>query len=168
MTAPPNARETPGGESWAGRIRPHIVGAVENIIAAGQELLAAKEALPHGQFGPLLAELGLSRQMANRFMRVATNDVIVNRSLVGGLPASVSVLDVLTQLDDDVLVEAIGDGRVSPSTTRQQAAGLADLHRHEATIEAGLADICEMTGWPRQQALDAVFARFPVLLEVTS
>lgn len=124
--------------TWADRIRPHLVGAVENIIAAGRELNEAKEALPHGTFGPLLDELGLSRQMANRFMRVAANQVLSNRPPVGGLPAAVSVLDELTRLDDETLTAAIEAGEVTSSTTRDDARALVELHEHEQAIERGL------------------------------
>lgn len=107
------------------------MSAVENIIAAGRELIAAKEALPHGEFLPLLRELNLSRQSVEQFMRVARNEVILNRQPVGGLPASVSVLDVLTQLDDDELNVAIESGDVHATTTRKAAKQLvADRHGH--------------------------------------
>lgn len=109
---------------WVGIIRPHLIAAVDHIIEVGRKLNTAKAELPHGQFGPLLDELGLSRQMANRFMRVANNEVLSNRSPVVGLPAAVSVLDVLTQLDDDDLDAAITAGEITASTTRQQASKL--------------------------------------------
>jgi hypothetical protein len=109
---------------WADRIRPHLAQAVEGIVAAGRELTEAKAALPHGQFGPLLRALGLSRHMANPFMRVAANRVLANGAPVHALPAAVSVLDTLTQLPDDELEAAIEAGEITPSTTRQQAANL--------------------------------------------
>lgn len=121
-------------EQWAARIRPHLAQAVEGIVAAGRELIAAKEALPHGQFGPLLASLDLSRQMANRFMRVASNPVLAKCSPVGGLPAAVSVLDTLTQLPDEELEAAIEAGEITPSTTRQQAVSLVKQRAHEAEL----------------------------------
>lgn len=122
-------------EQVAERIRPYLLGVVENIILAGTELLNAKKELPHGSFGPLLARLGLSRQMANRFMRVASNTVLVNRSPVGGLPAAVSVLDVLTQLDDEQLVGALDAGAVTTATTREQALALVAEQRDGVTTE---------------------------------
>jgi hypothetical protein len=124
--------------SWASRIRPHLNNAVDSLLSAGQQLLEAKAALPHGAFGPLLEELGLSRQMANRFMRVAANPVFANCSQVGALPPAVSVLDVLTRLDDDELQAAIETGQVSASTTRADAEHLVELHRLERIIDTGL------------------------------
>lgn len=45
--------------SSADRIRERVKKTVEDIIDVGNDLLAVKEALPHGQFGPWLkAEFG--------------------------------------------------------------------------------------------------------------
>lgn len=56
----------------AERIRALIERATRNIIAIGQELIAAKNTLGHGQFGPWLkAEFGWSERTAERFMRAA-------------------------------------------------------------------------------------------------
>jgi hypothetical protein len=110
--------------AWAERIRPHLTGAVGSIIAAGRELIEAKAALPHGQFGPLLAQLGLSPQHAQRFMRVADHPVLSNASPGRHLPASVTVLDELTRVPDEDLADALDRGVVGPSTTREEARAL--------------------------------------------
>jgi gas vesicle protein len=56
----------------ADRIRERIKKTVEDIIDVGNDLLAAKEALPHGQFLPWLkAEFGWSERSAQNFMSVA-------------------------------------------------------------------------------------------------
>ena len=56
----------------ADRIRERIKKTVEDIIEVGNDLLAVKEALPHGQFLPWLrAEFGWSERSAQNFMRVA-------------------------------------------------------------------------------------------------
>jgi hypothetical protein len=56
----------------ADRIRRRIKQAVEDIIEVGNDLLAVKEALEHGQFGPWLkAEFGWSERTAQNFMSVA-------------------------------------------------------------------------------------------------
>jgi protein gp37 len=55
-------------------IRSRLQQTVDNIQAIGRQLLAVKEALPHGQFGPWLAlEFAWSHDTANRFMNVARN-----------------------------------------------------------------------------------------------
>jgi len=56
----------------ADRIRGRVKKTVEDIIDVGHDLLAVKEALPHGQFGPWLkAEFGWSERSAQNFMSVA-------------------------------------------------------------------------------------------------
>lgn len=130
-------RSTVGADatSWAGRIRPHLIAAADAIFAAGTELLAAKADLPHGKFGPLLDELGISQSMANRFMRVAGNEVL-NRAPVHGLPAAVSVLDELSKLDDAVLQEVIDNGEVHAGLTRDEARAIVARHRPPSPTEA--------------------------------
>lgn len=127
------APQTTATAVWASRIRPHLEQTVEGIVAVGRLLIEAKADLGHGQFMPLLAELGLSRQMANRFMRVANNSVIANRSPVGALPAAVSVLDTLTQLSDEDLDAAIDQGQVTPATTRSHADALVALSKPKSS-----------------------------------
>src|SRR5262249_3346582 len=56
----------------ADRIRERVKKTVEDIIEVGNDLLAVKEALPHGQFLPWLkAEFGWSERTAQNFMSVA-------------------------------------------------------------------------------------------------
>jgi hypothetical protein len=56
----------------ADRIRERINKTVEDIIAVGNDLLAVKDSLEHGQFGPWLkAEFGWSERSARNFMAVA-------------------------------------------------------------------------------------------------
>src|SRR5262249_3541250 len=59
-------------QDTAERIREKVKKTVEDIIEVGNDLLAVKEALPHGQFGPWLkAEFGWGERMAQNFMSVA-------------------------------------------------------------------------------------------------
>jgi gas vesicle protein len=56
----------------ADRIRERVKKAVEDIIEVGNDLLAVKEALPHGPFLPWLkAEFGWGERSAQNFMSVA-------------------------------------------------------------------------------------------------
>ncbi len=58
----------------AERIRMRITKTVEDIIEVGNDLLAVKAALAHGQFLPWLrAEFGWSERSAQNFMNVAEN-----------------------------------------------------------------------------------------------
>lgn len=56
----------------AERIRQRLKKTLEDIIEVGNDLLAVKATLPHGQFGRWLrAEFGWSERMGQNFMRVA-------------------------------------------------------------------------------------------------
>jgi gas vesicle protein len=58
--------------SAADRIRERVKKTFEDIIEVSNDLLAVKEALPHGQFLPWLkAEFGWSERSAQNFMSVA-------------------------------------------------------------------------------------------------
>ncbi len=58
--------------STAERIREKVKKTLEDIIEVGNDLLAVKEAVPHGQFGPwLAAEFGWTERTARNFMAVA-------------------------------------------------------------------------------------------------
>jgi hypothetical protein len=58
--------------SSADRIRERVKKTVEDIIEVGNDLLAVKDALEHGQFGLWLkAEFGWSERTAQNFMSVA-------------------------------------------------------------------------------------------------
>jgi hypothetical protein len=58
--------------STADRIREKVKRTIEDLIEVGNDLLTAKEALPHGQFGFWLkAEFGWGERMAQNFMSVA-------------------------------------------------------------------------------------------------
>jgi hypothetical protein len=56
----------------AERIRQMVKRTLEVLIAVGEELLAVKQALPHGDFGPWLrVEFGWTERTARNFMTVA-------------------------------------------------------------------------------------------------
>lgn len=59
-------------QSAALRIRQMVQRTMQDVLCIGQELLAIKEALSHGHFGPWLrAEFGWTERTARRFMAVA-------------------------------------------------------------------------------------------------
>jgi len=146
--------------TWVERIRPHLVGAVENIIAAGRELTEAKAALPHGAFGPLLDELGLSPYVANQFMRVANNNVLSKCCPGNTLPAAVTILDELTKLDDKVLEAKIAAGEITASTTKKQAKQLVNYAKdpycsRQAVTDDDWSDVDDLLAtWATQGLFD--------------
>jgi hypothetical protein len=70
--APLAAKAGQQARACAERIRARVRKTMEDIIAIGNDLLAAKEALPHGRFLPWLsAEFGWAERTARNFMSVA-------------------------------------------------------------------------------------------------
>src|SRR5438128_1849792 len=73
-------------QAFADRINQRMARAVEAIIAVGIELLAAKERLPHGEFGRLFKNhpdavaqpLRFSRRTAEVLMTIARHPVLTN------------------------------------------------------------------------------------------
>ena len=59
-------------QTAAERIRCMVKRTLEDLLAVGEDLVAVKQALPHGSFGPWLrAEFGWSERTARNFMAVA-------------------------------------------------------------------------------------------------
>lgn len=70
--APLAAKTASKVKEAADRIRQAVKRTLEDIIAVGNDLLAVKETLPHGQFTPWLrAEFGWTERTARNFMAVA-------------------------------------------------------------------------------------------------
>jgi len=109
---------------WVGRIMPSLDRAAEAWIQAGVDLNEAKAAVGHGQFGRVVAELGMSPSTATRIMAIARNPVLADRAHGHALPPSWRTLAELARLDDDELAGAIGEGLVHPEMTRGDAARL--------------------------------------------
>src|SRR5262249_46353416 len=59
-------------QTAAQRIRETLKRTLKHLLAVGKDLLAVKEALPHGHFGPWLrSEFGWTERTARNFMAVA-------------------------------------------------------------------------------------------------
>jgi hypothetical protein len=114
---------------YAHHVLHYLVDAIDDFIAAGKWFIQAKAELKHGQFGELCNLVGISQRSAQRYMAIASNAVIGNPTRVSHLPTSVGALYELTRVPDDVLIEAIETGEVTPNTHRSQAKTIADRHR---------------------------------------
>jgi hypothetical protein len=89
------------------RIRLRMKRTVEDIIEIGQELLAVKDALPHGQFGEWLKlEFEMTEMTAQRFMQVADRFGGKTNKLLDFKP-SVLYLLAAPSTPDEVVKKAI-------------------------------------------------------------
>lgn len=111
--------------TWADRIRPHLVAAVEHIVTAGRELIEAKEHLEHGQFLDLVGTLGLKPRTAQKFMSIARNEILANASPETHLPTSWTTLYELSRMPDEELERALASGAVTADMSRKDALQLA-------------------------------------------
>lgn len=104
---------------WVERFGAAHQRTVEGIIETGRVLIEAKAALPHGEYGPYLDEIGVSSSGAHRRVKIFRR--FANFPEPGKLPASIEALGVLADLDDDTLNTLIESGVVGVDTTRAAA-----------------------------------------------
>lgn len=111
---------TPG--EWAEIIRADLGRAVESIVAAGQNLIAAKVDVGHGGWLPMLREVGINAREAQRYMEVAAN---LKCAKFAHLPPSPTALLELSRLAPEAIESGIEAGDVHPGMTIKDAKGYA-------------------------------------------
>lgn len=139
MTALASAKLRPAkaqAEHWIPKVRKEFdrfEGSLRSSLAVaidlGKQLIAAKEALPHGEFGRLFAEhddaaadaVRFSQSWANKVMRIASNQAISNSEHAPNLPADLTAVFELACMSAPALEAAIEAGKVTPQTTRAEA-----------------------------------------------
>ena len=104
---------------WAEVIKSDLGRAVEGIVAAGRNLIAAKADVAHGEWLPMLEEIGISEAEASRLRSIAV--AASNLPSLEGLPKSVSALYELSRLDADDIEHGIETGAITPKMTIKQA-----------------------------------------------
>ena len=118
-TSPTPATADASPEHWANQINRRIGVGLEALLLAGKDLLDAKKAMGHGGFGAMFASglLRIDQRTAERLMRVADNNALVNSTNWSVLPQSIHSLDKLASLDEPVIEDAIRAGEIKPSMT---------------------------------------------------
>jgi phage N-6-adenine-methyltransferase len=109
---------------WAEIIKADLNQAVQNVVDAGRHLVEAKEDVGHGEWLPMLEQIGINERTARRFMAIASHPVISNRTHVSDLPSSWGTLYELSRLEPEVLEGAIAAGTVTPDMSRKEATAL--------------------------------------------
>jgi len=112
---------------WVDKIQKVHAKTAAAIIELGQILIDAKQALDkHGQWMIMFErqELPFSLSLAERYMKIAGDHKLSKSANLQNLPSPVSVLYELSRLPDDVFDQAIADGKINPTTTRQEAVAL--------------------------------------------
>lgn len=122
-------------EFWATRIGKAHADSVAAIIRTGADLLEAKAALAHGEWGRLTGQttgkpmLPFGRMTAQRLMMIAEHIALSNSTHVCYLPMSYSTLATLTALPSPIVEQYIADGVIHPELDRKTAEQLVAAWR---------------------------------------
>jgi N6-adenosine-specific RNA methylase IME4 len=152
-------RPPPGSSAkvWASHISTCWRATFEGILETGRLLIAAKEALPHGEFGPMVTnDLHFDKRMVERLMTIARDQRISNASNSPFLPPVWTTLYDLTSLDDDRFEAGIKNGTIRPDMTAKDIAPY--LGKKNADTRRKLAQ-----GLSDAAALQPTGRKFPVL-----
>lgn len=121
-------------DEWAKVIRDDLDIANEGIISAGRHLIEAKRDVGHGNWLPLLEQIGIHERAAQRLMRIGSNEALTNPTNLSGLPSALSALVELAGVEPEDLQESIESGDVTPQTTAKDAKKLKEQKRDTAPI----------------------------------
>src|SRR5690625_4403440 len=77
---------------WAEVIKDDLGRAVEGIVSAGKHLIAAKADVEHGEWLPMLKEIGINERVARRLMSIGQNRAISNRTNWSDFPGAMAAL----------------------------------------------------------------------------
>lgn len=109
-------------QEWAAIINADWRKSIESILRTAHNLVAAKEELPHGEFGRMLQEdLDFGPKMAEMLMKIAKHPIIGKATTSSDLPARWAVLSELVKLPAEDFKWAQERGLISPDTTARSA-----------------------------------------------
>lgn len=152
-------------DEWAQLVRSDLGQAVAGFIAAGQHLVQAKLAIPHGGWEQWVkGEVGISPTQALWLMRIADHEAIANPLHVMDLPPSWSTLYELSQLDANLLEAAIQSGAVHPQLERKQAKALVIKYKMlaaEVSFDLRHGDFQSVLGDIEPGTVDAIITDPP-------
>src|ERR1700721_2968960 len=118
------ALRPPAGASaqvWANHITTCWRASFEGILETGHLLIAAKEALEHGEFGRMIeSDLPFKANTAQRLMAISRDEWISNPAHAPLLPPVWSTLYEMTKLDHEQLDKAAADGVIRREMERRE------------------------------------------------
>lgn len=108
---------------WVEVIKDDLGRAVEGIVSAGKHLIAAKADVNHGEWLPMLKEIGISSGYAGKLMRISRQ--FSNSSYESNLPNNVTVLYELSGMPSEEVESGIESGRITPDMKIKEAKAFA-------------------------------------------
>ncbi len=119
-------------QGWADRLTNAYKKSVQAIVAAGQLLIEAKAAVPHGDWARLFKgqpqavarPMPVSQHTAEQLMRIARHPTLSNSSHGSNLPTSWRTLAELARIKPELIEVALARGRIHPEITRAEVYGL--------------------------------------------
>lgn len=149
---------------WIERLNNRLGQGIAWIIAVGQDLIAAKNRLLHGEFENMFEQrqVKLDLRTAQMLMRIAANRTIAKTNHHSLLPGTVTALYQLSGVEAPQLSRAIKRGDVWPSMTAAEAKTLV---RELKGAEPKPAPAPDVTPAPVIYDLDSVFKRLTDLLD---
>lgn len=122
------AAEARLGERWAQYTKTNLER-IADYLAFGRALLAEKRAVPHGEFLPMLARIGIGKRTAQRAIKLARTGLPKTTiDAFGGIQSTLAMGDTMLEIFNS-----------DPAA----AAKLATLKREIAEHEHGLAELHE-------------------------
>jgi hypothetical protein len=109
-------------KQWAARIRRDYDGTVNAFLKLGRTLIAARKALPHGEFEQMIErDLPFTPSTAQRLMKIAGDRGLVKAAHAQLLPLAWTAAYELTKLDRSAFDQALAAGAIYPKMTRENA-----------------------------------------------
>ena len=132
---------------WAGHINASWRQSVESIIETGRRLVAAKAALGHGEFLPMIkSDLAFGARAAQMLMRIAADERIAEANHGSLLPNSWRTLHELSRIEsDEDFAAALDDGRIHPGMERREAVVLRAGETHDDEARTDIEDVLSPT-----------------------
>ena len=143
---------------WAEVIKGDLGRAVEGIVSAGRNLIAAKADVAHGEWLPMLKEIGIGEDMAGRLMRIGRNEALSNSASLRNLPTATMALYELSRMDPSDIEHGIETGAITPKMTIKQAREYAQPEP-PANVNPATGEIHDTPDTERVRRAEATYER---------
>jgi transposase-like protein len=152
---------------WLPRLRASRARLGKKVVAAfvefGNDLIAAKKSVVHGEWYPLLEELGIDPTKAERMMNIAAHPWIADPSHAQDLPADYTSLAEIARLDPDQCDEAHAAGEIHPEARREDVTVLVRKRLDELPPDPGE----RKPGRPRKKGTRSLQHRLRLIIDTT-